>query len=164
MSSSSACMLFEKIAQGLRIVTKIAQPRRYLAVVHFLRYHLNLARSTDFTIPKKSEDGNEAVQARCDHQPRPRSTSSRFAKPMSDKEMTKAKQAAISKKTEKDTKCCMNIWKDWSIHRNSAEVRQEITTLEPAQLQKWLSRFVLEIRKKDGTPYPPRLSQNSDLF
>ena len=71
--------------------------------------------------------------------------------------MTKEKLAAISKKTERNTKWCMNIWKDWSIQINSpesSEVRQEVTTLEPAQLQKCLSRFVLEIRK-DGTPYPP---------
>ena len=39
----------------------------------------------------------------------------------------------------------------------SASVEQvpDIVNMGIVQLQRWMSRFVLEIRKKDGTPYPP---------
>ena len=83
---------------------------------------------------------------------------SRFAVPMSDKAVEEAKQAAIPKKTKKDTEWCAKIWRDWSGQRNtSASVEQvpDIVNMGIVQLQRWMSRFVLEIRKKDGTPYPP---------
>ena len=84
---------------------------------------------------------------------------SRFAIPMSDKAVEEAKQAAIPKKTKKDTAWCAKIWNDWSSQRNSSSASGEhvpdIANMEITQLQWWMSRFVLEIRKKDGTPYPP---------
>lgn len=84
---------------------------------------------------------------------------SRFAVPMSDKAVEEAKQAAIPKKTKKDTEWCARIWWDWSSQRNtslsSGKQVPDIITLGTAELQRWMSRFVLEIRKKDGTPYPP---------
>ena len=84
---------------------------------------------------------------------------SRFAVSMSDKAVEEAKQAAIPKKTKKDTAWCAKIWNDWSSQRNSSSASGEhvpdIANMEITQLQRWMSRFVLEIRKTDGTPYPP---------
>ena len=78
---------------------------------------------------------------------------------MSDKAVEEAKQAAIPKKTKKDTAWCAKIWNDWSSQRNSSSASGEhvpdIANMEITQLQRWMSHFVLEIRKKDGTPYPP---------
>ena len=81
---------------------------------------------------------------------------SRFVVP---KAVEEAKQAAIPKETKKDTAWCAKIWNDWSSQRNSSSASGEhvpdIANMEITQLQRWMSRFVLEIRKKDGTPYPP---------
>ena len=83
----------------------------------------------------------------------------RFAAPKTEEEVKQARQARIPKKTQTDTRYCIRIWKSWSEHRNSVEknelVPEDITTLDCEQLQYWLSRFVLEVRKKSGLEYPP---------
>ena len=70
-----------------------------------------------------------------------------------------ARPTRTPKKTQIDTRYCIRIWKSWSEHRNSVEknelVPEDITTLDCEQLQYWLSRFVLEVRKKSGLEYPP---------
>ena len=83
----------------------------------------------------------------------------RFAAPLTDKEVEEARKTAIPKKTQKDTEWCMRIWREWRCQRNSITASNErvpdILTQLPATLQRWMSRFVLEVRKKDGAPYPP---------
>ena len=83
----------------------------------------------------------------------------RFAVPKTEEEVKQARQARIPKKTQIDTRYCIRIWKSWSEHRNSVEknelVPEDITTLDCEQLQYWLSRFVLEVRKKSSSEYPP---------
>ena len=52
----------------------------------------------------------------------------------------------------------MNVWKEWATYRkqlNSADCPPYILTMSPAELDKWLSRFVLEVRRRDGNVYPP---------
>ena len=88
----------------------------------------------------------------------------RFALPVSDKAIEYAKHAAIPKKTKKQTEWCVKIWRDWSSQRSSAGTSGEqvpnIVEMESAQLQWWMSCFVLEIKKKDGTHYPPESLHN----
>ena len=83
----------------------------------------------------------------------------RFAAPKSEKDVEQARKARIPRKTQTDTKYCVEIWKTWSIYRNSVvkneQVYEDITSLDSNSLQYWMSRFVLEVRKKDGTEYPP---------
>ena len=85
------------------------------------------------------------------------STGQRFATPKSDEEAEKARKARIPKKTQADTRYCMEIWNKWSSYRNSIvdneHIIEDITSLDNSTLQYWMSRFVLEIRKKNG--YPP---------
>ena len=46
-------------------------------------------------------------------------TKSRFADPMSEEDVAKARRASVPKKTQADTKYCMRLWNDWSAHRSS---------------------------------------------
>ena len=88
---------------------------------------------------------------------KPAPPSRRFALPKSDEQVELAKVASVPFKTQKDTKWCIQIWKEWSGQRscssNDADI-EDIISLGAAAQQKWLSRFVLEVRKKDGSPYP----------
>ena len=83
----------------------------------------------------------------------------RFAIPKSEEEVQQARKARIPKKTQTDTKYCVDIWKNWSIYRNSVvnteQVNEDITALDNNGIQYWMSQFVLEVWKKDGSEYPP---------
>ena len=83
----------------------------------------------------------------------------RFAVPKSDEDVESARRAGVPKKTQADTKYCMRLWNEWRIHRNSTctaiaeTVPDDITQMECETLQYWMCRFVLEVRKKDGSVY-----------
>ena len=88
-------------------------------------------------------------------------TKSRFADPMSEEAVARARRASVPKKTQADTKYCMRLWNDWSAHRSSRassdlEIVPDITQMDCEAMQYWLSRYVhvLEVRKKDGSIYP----------
>ena len=38
---------------------------------------------------------------------------------------------------------------------NTEQVNEDITALDNNGIQYWMSRFILEVRKKDGSEYPP---------
>ena len=86
---------------------------------------------------------------------------SRFAL-TSDTQLQEAKVAAISKNTAKSTSWCVNIWKEWSQHRQSlhpgaySEWPIHLYLATDQQLDYWLSKFVLETRKRSGDYYPPK--------
>ena len=63
---------------------------------------------------------------------------------------------SIPHNTAQDTKYCTNVWYEWSNYRREVHRSQipPLTEITPPQLQYWLTRFVLEVRKKDGTEYP----------
>lgn len=82
----------------------------------------------------------------------------RFAIPVTDDEVEKAKESAIPEKTRKDTEWCMRIWQQWRSQRESssqAVTIPPIISIDKDQLQYWLCRFVLEVRKVKGECYPP---------
>ena len=80
----------------------------------------------------------------------------RFAAPMSESAVQQARKAAVPKSTQTDTLWCFSLWTEWAKQRNTRTVDVEeqvpldITPLSPMVLQHWMSRFVLELRKKDG--------------
>ena len=80
--------------------------------------------------------------------------SMRYASPKSSEDLVKAREASVPKRTREDTQWCLNIWKDWSDHRNSISPAtkvlhaEELSTAELDTLALSLERFVLEIRKK----------------
>ena len=76
----------------------------------------------------------------------------RFAPPKSDKEVEAARKASMPKKTRNDMDYCMRIWMEWKECRN---IKTETTAMTKVELNEALCRFVLEIRKKDGSEYPP---------
>ncbi len=81
----------------------------------------------------------------------------RFAPPKTDAEIANERQKGIPKKTQEDTKYCLNIWVEWRKHRQQT-TGDTIATLQEMtrdELQHWLTRFILEARKRDGSVYPP---------
>ena len=78
----------------------------------------------------------------------------RFAPP---KRSTACSRKAVPKSTKQDTKFCVNIWKEWTKHREQITHTHigpliEMTT---GEMQHRLSQFISEARKRDGTVYPP---------
>ena len=65
---------------------------------------------------------------------------------------------AVPKTTQRDTTWCISLWNEWRDDRNSRseeQVPSDICALSPEELRRWLSRFVLEVRKMDGKEYCP---------
>jgi len=81
---------------------------------------------------------------------------SRFAPAKSNEEVASARTDVIPKKTREDTKYCVRIWDSWSEFQSGSTscVIKPSVELSNSELQYWLTRFVLEVRKKDGTDYP----------
>ena len=73
--------------------------------------------------------------------------------------LTAAKASSIWKNTAKNTSWSVNIWKEWSRHRqqshpgNYNEWPVHLYLANDQQLDHWLSKFVLEARKKNGEQY-----------
>lgn len=86
------------------------------------------------------------------------SCSSRFATPKINKEVVKARLQAVPKKTRQDTEYCVRVWDAWRTNRNvHGPAVPSLLDMEQATLACWLTRFVLEMRKTDGTEYPPNI-------
>lgn len=85
-------------------------------------------------------------------------TQQRFAFPKTEKEVVDAQKASVPKKTQQDTDYCVRLWNQWKRYRNGTttneKVPEELTAMEKEAVQYWLSRFILEVRKKDGSEYP----------
>ena len=82
----------------------------------------------------------------------------RFAAPVTSNDVQQAEEAAVPKSTRNDTKWCMKLWDLWSSQRPSCSTEAAIptiTALNNDQLQHWLCRFILEVRKENGQHYPP---------
>ena len=81
----------------------------------------------------------------------------RFAPPKTDEEIAQERQKGIPKRTLQDTKYCVTLWDEWrkSRQHSTGEEVDAIEKLTEEQLDHWLTRFILEVRKKDGTVYPP---------
>ena len=80
------------------------------------------------------------------------SSNPRFAPPKTDKEIEEVGKASMAKKTREDLNYCVRVWEEWKKCRNISKETKAMTEIE---LNDNLSRFVLELRKKDGNEYPP---------
>ncbi|XP_066288271.1 zinc finger MYM-type protein 3-like [Branchiostoma lanceolatum] len=99
----------------------------------------------------------------------PPSAAGRFAKPITTAKMEEMKKKRIPKKTQQSTRYGVSVWRDWALNRNQCSTLNNVEVgdkffIVPVQLSRsitaeemdfWLARFVWEIRKQDGTPYPP---------
>ena len=84
---------------------------------------------------------------------------SHLVQPKTDEEMSTLRQQAIPANTKKNTSWALNVWKDWTASRRKVchplDCPPHLFLCTPSQLDYWLSKFVMEIRHKDGQPYPP---------
>lgn len=80
----------------------------------------------------------------------------RFAIPKTE-EIKRARLESIPKKTRQDTEYCVRLWNSWAENRkrNNGVTVPPLEDLDNDNLQHWLCRFVVEIRKKNGLEYPP---------
>ena len=93
----------------------------------------------------------------CSYTPTLSTSAGRFAPPKTDREIQEVRNKGIPKKTLEDTKYCVKVWEEWCSYRRQT-CRDTIPPLQcivPSQLQHWLTRFVLEVRKKNGAEYSP---------
>ena len=83
----------------------------------------------------------------------------RFAAPASDAELKAARESAVPKNTAKNTSWASNVWREWTRHRcqccHPMDCPPHILLCTSAQLDYWLSKFILEVRRRDSQPYPP---------
>ena len=79
-----------------------------------------------------------------------------FAQPKTDKEIVQARAEGVPVKTQQDTKYCVGLWEEWREHRNQTTAANIAphTQLNHSELQHWLTRFVLEVRKKKEMNFP----------
>ena len=82
------------------------------------------------------------------------SSSRRFAIPKTDDEIQRARELAVPAKTVADTKYCNGIFEEWRKYRMKTNI-PAIADMTKKQMQYRLTRFVLEVRKKNGDVYPP---------
>ena len=85
-----------------------------------------------------------------------------FANPKSTEEVNNMRTTAVPKKTKANTEYCMRIWGAWwkeRIARDESEADLEgdipLTQMDKKVMKCWLTLFVLEVRKQNGTEYPP---------
>ncbi|CAC5392434.1 unnamed protein product [Mytilus coruscus] len=90
-------------------------------------------------------------------------------KPVLAEELEQRISDRIPTKTKQSTSWSMSLWKGWAENRNCNPITGfEEFTCEPVdpetasikELDFWLSRFIMETRRKDGSPYPPNTLLN----
>ena len=87
--------------------------------------------------------------------------SERFKNPTSDEAMKTITKGYVPPNTQKNTSWAMTVFNEWRLPRNSkctTDKCPENLFEEPdlGELNRWVSRFITEVRRKDGKPYPPR--------
>ena len=104
----------------------------------------------------RTESAQEPLQTGPSHYATSSSHHMRFAHPKTDEDIQKEREKGVPKATQQDTKYCLNLWEEWRKHRMQISNTNiaPITELAPSMLQYWLTRFILEVRKRNGSVYP----------
>ena len=86
-----------------------------------------------------------------------RLSTSRFTQPKTDKQVQTQWLEGIPKSTLHYTRYCVNLWEQWRTNRCkiTGEHIGSIDSLSDQSLNHWQTRFILEVRKQDGSEYPP---------
>ena len=83
----------------------------------------------------------------------------RFAEPTSAEALESTSKGVVPKNTQKSDEWARRALDEWITERNkrcSEKCPRDILETEHAEsLAKWLSLFTIELRKKDGSKYPP---------
>ena len=94
----------------------------------------------------------------------------RFGLPVNDNEVVERSKQSIPPNTQRRNNWAMNTWTKWALARNNQCVEQTgtmssdkwtkiikpLTDMTDEEMQYWISKFILEVRKEDGTEYPPK--------
>ena len=88
----------------------------------------------------------------------------RFAEPVSDEKEFELSKTAVPENTKLTTEWGIRTWNDWAANRRvfTADVSgiSYVTTplldMTPTDLSYWMRKLVLEVRKNDGSMYPPQ--------
>ncbi len=91
-------------------------------------------------------------------------SASRFAKPISEQELTDLRKSAIPSNTKMTTEWGVRLWNEWATSRVGKKsdkpeilpLSTPLLELPTSDLAHWLAKFVLEVRKKNGSEYPPK--------
>ena len=79
---------------------------------------------------------------------------------VNEEDVKNAQKSAVPVNTQRQTNWSLNVWKEWSEYRRRLNMYDcpshlFIMAKNPWDLNRWLCRFVLEVRRKDGKEYPP---------
>ena len=85
---------------------------------------------------------------------------SHFTKPISSPECEKAAGGVVPGNTEANTQWTVCNFNAWALNRSFVNLSEAVLTdllhsHDPQLVCKWLCRFLMETRKRDGSPYPP---------
>ena len=93
--------------------------------------------------------------------------SARFQKPTTVNEMEQRERDRIKKKTRQRTAWSVNFYRAWDEYRNTKikiledeyrSVPVDLGTTLVEEVNYWLTRFILEVMRGDGKPYPANSS------
>uniref|UniRef100_A0A1X7U5K4 DUF3504 domain-containing protein n=1 Tax=Amphimedon queenslandica TaxID=400682 RepID=A0A1X7U5K4_AMPQE len=94
-----------------------------------------------------------AQAAQRHHHPR-----SQLAAPKDNEAVLAAQKSAIPETDKKSTDWACRIWEQWSLSRKQSHCSYPAPShpySDKSTLDSWLSKFLLEICRKDGNEYPP---------
>ena len=109
----------------------------------------------DIAFSDISDDESATVQ---------RDTSERFLPPVSEQQLRERVRQRVPRGTAKANSWAFNVWREWASHRNSlVETQQDrhfpvpvdLVAFSNEALDYWLSLFVMEVRRRDRSAYPP---------
>ncbi|XP_041350763.1 uncharacterized protein LOC121369771 [Gigantopelta aegis] len=80
--------------------------------------------------------------------------STRFALPVDDEAIQRLLFDTESANTWKNTKQALGVFEDW--RDQQVDDIPDLTHFSVEDINKWLSRLLIEVRKADGSPYPPK--------
>lgn len=81
----------------------------------------------------------------------------RFGNVTSEDDLNELISETTPKNTKKQTKWASNVFNQWRSFRTAhGDMVPELHAFTEADVNKWLSRFIVEVRKKNGDFYPPK--------
>ena len=115
---------------------------------------------SDFDVgpPQDPSPSSSLLDSTPDIRERADAQASRFGPLVSASDIVSRQKASVPANTRKNSNWAMNVWRDWAEYRskqNPSDAPSYILTMGVNDVDKWLSRFVLEVRRKDGKVYPP---------
>ena len=77
----------------------------------------------------------------------------RFGLPVSDADVDRAIAERVPEKTRRQTTWAMSVFQSWCSARGE---QSDVVAMDAGTLQQKLCRFLLEVRRQDGAPYPAK--------